>query len=270
MMSTTLRLSDSDLRANVTRQGTGEPVVLLHGVGMQSAAWAPQLEELQRTHCVLAIDLPGHGGSDPLPAGSQLDAFVAWCHDAICALDIGPVNLVGHSMGALIAGGYAVTHPDMVRRVALLNVVYCRDEAARKAVIARATEISQGRVDFDGPLVRWFGEDPADIVARRSVADWLSQMDIQSYDTAYSAFAHGDATYAAQMSEIVSPLLALTGEGDPNSTPAMSEAICEQAQNACCAVIEGHRHMVNLTAAETVNAHLQAWLKQPEITAGAQ
>jgi pimeloyl-ACP methyl ester carboxylesterase len=239
-------------------------VLLLHGVGMQSAAWAPQIAALRKTHHVIAPDLPGHGGSDPLPTKSQLPAFVAWCHDMLRALDIGPVNLVGHSMGALIASGLAVTHPEMLRRVALLNGVHRRDPVASVAVKSRAAEIRAGQVDLTTPLSRWFGDTQADVKASAIVKTWLSAIDPQGYGTAYTAFAHGDATYANKLFQIICPFLALTGDGDQNSTPAMSHEMSAKVHNGRAVVIAGHRHMANLTAADQVNAHLLQWLEQPE------
>ena len=53
-------------------------MVLLHGVGLRLEAWAPQIESLAKTHRVIALDLPGHGGSSPISKGSGLDAFVDW------------------------------------------------------------------------------------------------------------------------------------------------------------------------------------------------
>ena len=58
-------------------------------------------------------------------------------------------------------------------------------------------------------------------------------------------------------------MLALTGDGDPNSTPKMSRAMAESAQNGHVKVLEGHRHMVNLTAPEAVNKILDNWLAMP-------
>jgi len=231
---------------------------------MQSAAWAPQIEAFQADYRVIALDLPGHGGSDPLPIGAQLPDFVDWCHEVLCALDLGPVNLAGHSMGALIAGGFAITYTNIVRRVALLNGVYCRATGARAAVISRAAEIHAGQVDLETPLNRWFGDTPAEISARSKVADWLGSVDPDGYATAYTAFAHGDATYADQLPQIACPFLALTGDGDLNSTPAMSKAMSTRVQNGQAVVIKGHRHMANLTAPTQVNAHLLEWLLQPE------
>ena len=262
-MSTIQRLSKSGATFAYRDQGRGAPLLLIHGVGMQSAAWGPQIEALSKTHRVIAVDMPGHGQSAPLPEGSQLPDFVAWACDVVHTLDLGAVNVAGHSMGALIAGGLAVEHSGLTLRVALLNGVYRRDAAASAAVIARAAEIRTGKIDLETPLARWFGDTPIDLMARSQVAAWLKAVDPGGYATAYTAFAHGDSTYADQYREISCPFLAITGDGDPNSTPAMSRAMAEQAQQGDAIVLEGHRHMVNLTAPEVISAYLAAWLKLP-------
>ncbi|MFK7878657.1 alpha/beta fold hydrolase [Roseobacter sp.] len=261
MTLTTLRLSEVGQKVTYRARGSGEPLVLIHGVGMQSAAWEPQIEHFATSHLVIALDMPGHGGSDPLPAGSPLPAFVIWAKRVIRALGLGPVNLVGHSMGALIVGGLAATRQDLVTRAALLNGVFRRDPVAKAAVVARAAEIRAGKVDLETPLSRWFEKDESQ--ARALVATWLTAVDPSSYATAYAAFAEGDATYADQYSDIACPFVAITGDGDPNSTPAMAQKMASLAQSGCAVTIKGHRHMVNLTAADDVNAHLQDWLKQP-------
>lgn len=258
----TLQVSDPELAVAYRDSGNGEPLVLIHGVGMQSAAWEPQIAALSGTWRVIALDMPGHGGSDRLPEGSELPDFVTWCHAVVQELDLGPVNLAGHSMGALIAGGFAASFPDLVRRVALLNGVYRRDVASRRAVQARAREIRAGQIDLDTPLARWFGDTPAEIAAKAQVAAWLSKVDLSGYATAYTAFANGDATYGDQLPRIACPFLAMTGDGDPNSTPAMSAAMAGLAPRGTAVIIKGHRHMISLTAACEVNAHLFIWLRQ--------
>lgn len=243
--------------------GRGEPLVLIHGVGLQSAAWAPQIKDLCKTHRVLALDMPGHGQSTALPEGSDLVAYVAWLQAALSALKTGPVNLAGHSMGALIAGGFAAEHPKMLRRVAVLNGVYRRAPQARRAVVARAAEICQGQVDLATPLARWFGDTAIEQQARADVAAWLSQVDIGGYATAYGAFARGDSTYGDAWPQICCPMLALTGDADPNSTPAMARAMAAAAPDGTVEIIAG-RHMVNLTAPAAVTNSLAQWLLRPE------
>jgi pimeloyl-ACP methyl ester carboxylesterase len=240
-----------------------EPVVLLHGVGMQSQAWAPQIEALGSGYPVLAVDLPGHGGSDPLMQGAMLPDFVNWLDDALSALGLDAVNLAGHSMGALIAAGYAISHPSRVLRLALLNGVFRRDAESRAKVAARAKQIAGGNRDIETPLARWFGPSPGEQAISNQVRAWLSEVGLGGYATAYTAFANGDAEYADRFGTLTCPMLALTGSNDPNSTPAMSHAMAAAAPHGQAVVIDGHRHMVNLTAPELVNGHLLEWLRQP-------
>jgi len=263
MTLTTLQLSKPYGRVTYRKAGQGSPLVLIHGVGMQSAAWQPQIEAFSAQYRVIALDMPGHGGSDALAGEPQLPDYVAWLHAVVTALDAGPVHLAGHSMGALISGGYAVSHLQMVARVALLNGVFRRTQAAREAVTARAQEIRKGSFDLETPLKRWFGNAPAEQAASAKVAGWLSSVNLKGYADAYGAFAAGDEEYAEGFAEIRCPLLALTGALDPNSTPEMAQAMADAAPLGRAVVIEGERHMVNLTAPKQVNAILADWLKTP-------
>lgn len=264
----TLRLSDpfgetTYREAGLSNAGKTNSVVFVHGVGMQSAAWEPQLQALGATHHVIALDMPGHGGSDCLPLGVSLSVYVEWLVAALDALQLDRVNLVGHSMGALISGGVAVTHSSRLDRVALLNGVFCRDAAASEAVKARAQQIQKGAFDLETPLKRWFGDSGPEQTARKKVSEWLSAVNIEGYATAYTAFAEGDAHYADRFSNISCPLLALTGRDDLNSSPEMSQAMADAAPKGRAQIIEHHRHMVNLTAPDAVNAALEDWLQTP-------
>lgn len=259
-MTSTTRLLSDGASLSFREAGQGTPVVLIHGVGLQSAAWGPQIKALSTAHRVIAPDMPGHGGSSPLPAGATLPDFVTWLVRAMDALGLEKANLAGHSMGALITLGFAATYPERVARAALLNPVFRRGTEARAAVIARADEIRQGQIDHDTPLSRWFSDAPTDQHARADVARWLAAVDPQGYATAYGAFARGDAIYADRIADIPCPLWAITGDNDPNSTPAMSRAIADAAPLGRALVIAGHRHMVNLTAPDAVNNALIDWL----------
>ncbi|EEF22282.1 valacyclovir hydrolase, putative, partial [Ricinus communis] len=101
--------------------GKGEPLVLIHGVGMRLEAWTPQIEAFSGSHRVIAVDMPGHGESVALPAGSPLQAFVAWFGGFLDEMELGKVNVAGHSMGALVAGGAAATFGERIERIAYLN-----------------------------------------------------------------------------------------------------------------------------------------------------
>ncbi|EJC72241.1 putative hydrolase or acyltransferase of alpha/beta superfamily [Rhizobium leguminosarum bv. trifolii WSM2012] len=240
--------------------GSGEPLVLIHGVGMRLEAWAPQIAFLSAGHRVIAVDMPGHGESAKLPAGSRLEEFVAWFGRFLDEMAIDAVNVAGHSMGALVSGGAATTFGERIRRVAYLNGVYRRDPEAKAAVLARAAAIPVTGVDKEGPLARWFGDDPDSVVARELTRKWLNLVDPQGYAVAYAAFAGGDETYADRWKDVQGPALFLTGSDDPNSTPLMAEQMAALAPKGWARIVDGHRHMVNLTAPDLVNSLLAEWL----------
>jgi pimeloyl-ACP methyl ester carboxylesterase len=264
MMSRTLRLSDGSA-VRLLETGAGQPLLLIHGVGLRAEAWGPQIDTLAATVRVIAVDMPGHGGSDPLPPGARLPDYVAWAARVVQALDVGPMNVAGHSMGALITAGLAVERPDLVRRAALVNGVHRRSDAARAAVLARAAEIAAGQGSIEAPLDRWFG--PEDAALRDQVAGWLRQVSRSGYAAAYRAFAEGDTDYADRLGAIRCPLLVLTGDGDPNSTAEMARAMAAMAPLGQAVVLTGHRHMANLTAPEAVTEALQDWLETEEARA---
>ncbi|MDP9836274.1 pimeloyl-ACP methyl ester carboxylesterase [Neorhizobium huautlense] len=260
MLQTLHRSRTSSGAAYVDRGQGGETLVLIHGVGMRVEAWGPQIERLSKDHRVIAVDLPGHGFSAPLDARPELPNFVAWFARLVDDLGLEAVNVAGHSMGALIAAGFAVTEPSKLRRVALLNGVYKRTPAAREAVEARADEIFSGAFDREAPLERWFSPEEADDAAYRLVHDLLQQVDPGGYAAAYRAFATGDAVYSDSWPQVKAPALFLTGDGDKNSTAEMAEDMAKAAPQGRAVVIRGHRHMVNLTAPEEVSEALADWL----------
>ncbi|HLP70223.1 MAG TPA: alpha/beta fold hydrolase [Rhizobium sp.] len=245
-------------------RGEGEPLLLVHGVGMRLEAWAPQIEALGVSHRVISVDMPGHGESAPLAKDSSLADFVAWFGGVLDALRLDRVNIAGHSMGALVCGGAAARFPERVRRVALLNGVFRRDPAAKAAVMARAASIEEEGVDVDGPVQRWFSDDEESRAPRLLTRRWLGLMDKDAYATAYRAFAGGDSTYADAWPTVTCPALFLTGSGDPNSTPDMARQMAALAPRGIAHIVGGHRHMVNLTAPEAVNALMRTWLATPE------
>lgn len=87
-------------------RGAGRPLVLLHGIGMSSAAWAPLLEALARERRVIAFDLAGFGSSAPLPAGTvpTYENLLAALVQNLKSLGVEtPVDLAGNSLGGQLA-----------------------------------------------------------------------------------------------------------------------------------------------------------------------
>ena len=140
--TTTLSREITGGTAYMTR-GKGEPIVFIHGVGLNADAWLPQIEAFAAKHQVVALDMLGHGGST-LPAGdATLEFYVDQLRRLLDDLDIPTATVVGHSMGGLVALGFALKYPARTLRVAVLNSVYERDPKSRSAPWRRAHLRSQ-------------------------------------------------------------------------------------------------------------------------------
>jgi pimeloyl-ACP methyl ester carboxylesterase len=88
-----------------TRKGSGEPLLLLHGIGHHRQAWDPVVDILAAERDVIAVDLPGFGVSPGLPAGLAYDlSTTTSVFGALCeALDLDRPHVAGNSLGGLLA-----------------------------------------------------------------------------------------------------------------------------------------------------------------------
>lgn len=124
---TNAQLTAGDTALNYEDHGRptpgAEPLVLLHGFVGSTADWAGVLPRLAADRRVLAYDHRGHGRSaKPGRADAYtFDALEADLHAFLDALGLGPVDLLGHSMGGVVAQRYALAHPDRVRSLVLMD-----------------------------------------------------------------------------------------------------------------------------------------------------
>jgi pimeloyl-ACP methyl ester carboxylesterase len=96
-------------------------ILLLHGLGhWTDAAWSPIARRFAPTYRVIGIDLPGFGDSDRPDAVYDLAFFVRVVSEVIARLRLDRPAVAGHSLGALIAGGFAGEYPEQVRALALI------------------------------------------------------------------------------------------------------------------------------------------------------
>jgi len=111
------------MQFHVQRLGSGPPVVMLHGllIGSLASWYFTTAPILKRTNSVLLYDLRGHGRSERVASGYDVDTMTTdlaaltadWQHE--------PMTLVGHSYGGLIALRFALRHPERVARLVLVE-----------------------------------------------------------------------------------------------------------------------------------------------------
>jgi pimeloyl-[acyl-carrier protein] methyl ester esterase len=117
-----LQLQKPRISLRVTEVGDGEPTMFLHGFSLCTAHWAPLLAQLPSLRSI-AIDMPGHGGSDGVDfRGVDLRR---WFKDMLISfldeLGLDSVHVVGHSQGAFIGLGLALDAPERVRSLVAIG-----------------------------------------------------------------------------------------------------------------------------------------------------
>jgi len=103
------------------REHAGSPIVLIHGFGGDLNNWMFTQPVLAETHRVIALDLPGHGGSSKEVGAGDLAALSASVVGLLAALDIPKAHLVGHSLGGAVALRTALDKPSHVASLSLIS-----------------------------------------------------------------------------------------------------------------------------------------------------
>jgi (E)-2-((N-methylformamido)methylene)succinate hydrolase len=241
------------------------PVVFIHGVGLDQTMWNGVLEHLPADRELVTYNMIGHGDA-PKPFGPySLDLFVAQLSEVVDAVSPHePVDVVGFSMGALVAQGFACAHGNRVRRLVLLHSVFDRTPTERAAIVARVDDVRAGGflTSIDAALDRWFTPDfastnPAVIGEVRRV---LESNDVAAYAYAYEIFATADEYLVDSAAEIVCETLVLTGDGDQRSTPEMTCRLAAALPKGRAVVLPTLRHLAAIEDPLVVADHLQAFL----------
>ncbi len=248
------------------KSGTGDPILLIHGVGLRAEAWLHQAPALSKNHAVYAVDMPGHGESELLSEDSSLqdytDTIATWIESEIKQ----PVIIIGHSMGSMIALDFATRYQHLCHGVAALNAVYRRSKSAKQAVQQRAQDMiknpDQDRVST--PIFRWFNQ--ASQGFEKEMADlcsqWLSIAPAIGYARAYRIFSQNDGPANEALTRLSVPATFITGADDANSSGLMSQQMANLCQNGSYAVIDNARHMVQLTHPNEINSLLIEFVTQ--------
>ncbi|PTX04458.1 3-oxoadipate enol-lactonase [Achromobacter mucicolens] len=246
------------------RTGRGEPLVLLHGVGLDHTLWDDLVPLLEPDFDVLRYDLLGHGAAPALRGPADIQDFIAQLDGELDSAGWQHATVLGYSMGGLIAGAYAAARPERVGRLVLLNTVFRRTDEEAAAVRARldaaATQDPEAAAKVS--LTRWF--TPAFQAAHPARVAQIEQRllgnDRQSFLSAYALFALGDPLLARAAPDIACPVLVMTGEHDVGSNPRMTRELARALPRACARVAPGQRHMLPVEEPGTVAAALRSFV----------
>jgi len=239
-------------------------VVLIHGVGLDHTLWQAQVAYLKDQFHIVRYDMIGHGKSAHPPGTRELGDFVRQLHQLLMNLGLSRAAVIGFSMGGLVARAFAAAHPEMTKKLVLMNTVFRRSETEQKAVDARYALAKSGGLQegIEAAVRRWFS--PKFIAAHpdviQTIEERLRNNDAVGYLNAYRVFATNRDPAESPL-PIGCPTLVMTGELDSGSTPAMTQQLAAAIPGAHAEVLSGLRHMALQEDPARVNIVLNQFLE---------
>jgi pimeloyl-ACP methyl ester carboxylesterase len=228
-------------------EGTGEPVVLVNGGGMDMRQWEPAARELQRHGFrVIRYDPRGWGGSPPGDGPHAEHDDLAGLLDA---LRIPRADVVGMSWGGGVAIDAALAHPGRVRRLVLVGPAvggypWSRDFVARNTAWAREPNDSvrsQSLLD-DAYFIPGAKSDPALMQTARA----LLMANAKTFRLSGANVRRLDPPAHGRLEEIRTPTLVITPERDHPDLIAIGKMLDQRVPDSRETMMPGVGHMANL------------------------
>lgn len=235
----------------------GTPLVLIHGFCGDLNNWMFNHPALAAERRVIALDLPGHGESGKHLRRGDLDELSQSVLALLDHLDLGRVHLAGHSMGGAVALNLARLAPARVQSLSLIASAGLGREingGYLQGIVAAANRNALK------PQMTQLFSDPG-LVTRQMLEDMLRFKRLEGVDEALRQLADALASDGVQRHDLrpvvaQQPTLVLWGRDD-----AIIPATHVDGLPAEVAILPGQGHMVQLEAAEQVNARLLAFLR---------
>lgn len=252
-----------EINLNYQIQGSGDPLVFIHGLGSSSRDWQYQVEFFSPHYSILTYDVRGHGESDKPPGPYSMALF---SHDAkvlMQATEMAPAHLVGISMGGMIALQLTLDAPEMVRSLVVVN-------AGPDMVVRTFKQRLQLWQRF--LLVRIFGmrkvgevlgskifPDPDQAGLRTLFIEHWSQNDPHAWQESLRALVGWSVIN--RLGEIHCPVLVISADQD--YTPVSEkEAYVQEIPNAKLVIIQDSHHATPVDQPEHFNRVVHDFLQQ--------
>ena len=239
--------------------GAGEPLVCLHGIGGAAHLWQATAAGLPGRQ-ILAWNQPGYGGTaliDPLTFPALADTLAA-------QLAAPQVDLLGHSMGGMIAIEFALRHPQRVRRLILYATTPAfggRDPSfAREFLAARLGPLDSGKsmAECAASMAGGMCGPGADPAAEPAIIAAMAEVPEASYRATLACLTTFDRR--AEIATITAPTLCLAGELDKAAPARTMARMAETIPGARYAVVEDAGHILHMEQPAKFQAALRDFL----------
>jgi len=244
-------------------RGSGDPLVFLHGVGGGAGGFEPQLAHFGTRRRAIAWDMPGYGGSAPLPA-MTFPALADALARLLDRLRVERADLVGHSMGGMVALEMMAQHAARCRSLTLVAtspVFGSADGTFQRDFLAqRLGPLDAGRTmqELAPVLVAdMIGQDPDPAGVARATAA-MAAVSAATYRASLTCLTTFDRR--ALLGAIAVPTLVVAAERDRAAPPAGMERMAARIPGARYHCVAGSGHLLPLERPAEFNALLDGFL----------
>ncbi|MEZ4670552.1 MAG: alpha/beta hydrolase [Anaerolineae bacterium] len=244
--------------------GQGEPLLLIHGAGIDHTSWQPQIEPLGKMFQLIVPDVRGHGQSEQTSAPYTIELFA---EDMVCLLDkleIKQTLICGHSMGGPVAQCIAAKHPERVKAIILADTNYGFEDTPFLRLVVALTK----------PLVRLMKIERMVDMSVRQITDRTDARELfrKSYEPQVANptnfwniwQANDNFKGKKQLQEIACPTLVLIAENN-NATHKMGRTMANMIPNAKLMTIKNAGHGLNWDNTEDFNAAIIEFCKKSDV-----
>ena len=238
------------------------PLVFIHGVGLDHKMWKPQINSFNE-FSTLTYDLLGHGRTELKNHEVTLNDFSTQLKSLINFLNLEKINLIGFSLGSLIAIDFASKYNEYLNTLTLMGTTYQRTEDQRLKVLDRFEQAKLNKPISRQALKRWFSdkylnENPDVYDEFMSILN-KNPKEHDNFLKAYKLFAnHRDDIESIK--KIDAQTLIMTGSDDPGSTVAMSKSLAKDLINSKFVEVKNGKHLCSIECADDVNITLKNFI----------
>ncbi len=255
------KLPVRDINLYYEVNGQGHPILFIHGLGSSTRDWELQVPFFSKHYQVVTFDTRGHGKSDKPPGPYTISLFAADTVELIKGLGLTPPHVVGISLGGIIALQLAVSAPDLVRSLTIVNAgpeFIVRTIKERLLVLQRQLIVRLLGMRKMGEFLskRLFPKPGQEKLRQLFIERW-AENDPQAYRDAMRAIVGWSVT--DQLNTIQCPTLVIAADQD--YTPVtVKEAYVARIPQAELKVISDSRHATPVEQPEKFNETLMAFL----------
>ena len=269
-MGTAGYLDSSGVRLHYVTAGSGPLLVLLHGFPDYHRTWREQFPALGKSFQVVAPDLRGFNKSDQ-PQGVenyQMDKLVGDVAAVLKHFKQEKMVLVGHDWGGIIAWNFAMTHPDQVDRLIILNLPHPTGLTRELATNPQQQKASQYARDFQRPeaaqfvkpegLAGWVKEPQV----RKEYIEALTRSSMEGMLNLYKAnYPRPPYQPVENLPLVKCPVLMIHGLGDKALLPGgLNNTWQWVEQDLTLITVPGAGHWVHRDKADFVTRKMVGWL----------